>query len=151
MASPAELVRMCLVHRGWVTMPDPTMPIPANGSTYCFVSSLPNEPDQLLYLRDSTGLIFGKRQNDGKVLEHPGIVIIMRSLDFGRDWAMDLLEAIESITHTDITMPDGMIYHVQSVYRTSTLADMGEEVGKRRHSWTANARVAMQDLEVTQP
>jgi len=130
-------------------MPNPAVPmIPRKGDTYGFVSSLPNEPDQILFLRDSAGLVFGKTQS-GKVLEHPGLVIIMRSLDFGRDWAKGLLEAIEQVTNVAVAMPDGNTYHVQSVYRTSTLADMGEEVSTRRHAWTANARVAMKDLEVS--
>jgi hypothetical protein len=114
----------------------------------CFVSSRPDEPDQLVCLYDVAGSVQGRRMADGRLLIHAGLSVIVRAADYtGYALANAVASALDGVRRQDVEMPDGTAHHVQSVYRTSTVVALGEEAGKRRQLWSFSARVAFQDSE----
>lgn len=153
MASPAEVVRQYLINSGLVILPVvtgeviPAQQLPGDGSTVCFTRSMPDDYDQAVCIFNTTGPIFGRRQRDGKQLMHPGVNVFVRTLDdTGYDLAVTLANALDASTRSTI-MIDEMEYLVQSIYRTSPVISLGEEVGKQRQRWSINARVAFQDQQ----
>jgi len=152
MASPAQIVRQYLIDKGIVI--DPEEPgelytynaIPGDGVTPCYVSSLPDDIDQAIVIKDQAGVYFGRRMPDGKSMLHPGIQFVIRSLDYqtGYDLANSIVLAFEAVNNTNTTV-NTVVYSVKSVYRTSTIIALGEEVGKKRQLFSINARVAFND------
>lgn len=143
MSSPAEIIRAALVQVGLVILPRGRGP----STTPCYVASLPDAPDQVVRIRDMVGLLFGRIQPTGKTLQHHGIKVTIRTLDFtGYDFANSILNGIETLTNFTVVIA-GQKHIVQSAYRTTPLIDMGEEVGKKRQLWSFNARVAFADTE----
>ncbi len=158
MSGPAEIVRAALVAQNLVLMPGDTVnqlipfqQIPFDGSMPCYVSSMPDEIDQGLLLRDVAGHLFARRMEDGKYLVHCGLKLLMRTIEYDYDSVNALFNAITAISKVSIPITDpagNIVQHfVQTIYRTSTIIPLGEEVGKRRQLWSLNVRVAMQDQE----
>jgi ribosome biogenesis GTPase A len=153
MAGPAEIIRSILVTQKLVAMPPvagktvPFQQLPGDGTTLCFIGSMPDTPDQAVAIYDTPGIIWGRRQRDAKDLVHSGILIKIRTLDYsGYDLANNLANSLVTIKQTN-TIIGETTYYVASVYRTSNVVSLGEQVGKKRQQWTVQARVAFQDIQ----
>jgi len=153
MASPAEIVRACFVQLGLVIMPVsneqlPVAQLPEDGTTQCYVGNQPDDVDQMVCVYGPAGRVFGREMRGGKTLLHSGIKVIVRALDYPTGWAlanliattgMDSFPGNSTVTVTD----DPTVYNVQSIYRTSDVIELGEEVGKKRQLFSINARIAL--------
>lgn len=154
MASPAEILRIALVDLGLVTLPGvegqtlPYQQLPGDGTTLCFVSAMPNEPDQVVALYDMHGLIFGREMKEGKYQQHNGVLVKIRSLDYGLGYALanNIALALGTLHAKAITVDEEDVV-IDNVYKTTTVVPLGEEVGTRRQLWTINARISFSDAE----
>ena len=151
MAGPAEVMRAFLIGLGTVVDPAPAdqvpyQQLPGDGSILCYVSSIPDEVDQAVVLKDMPGVVFcPKTQVGQKILQHPGIKCLVRWPDgTGYDVAQTIADACMSIYNGTVQVR-GASYAVQSVYRVGGINDIGEEIGKKRQLWTFMLRVAFQD------
>lgn len=153
-ASPAKIVRACLVNAKAVIMP-PTgmvpgqMQQPGDDTTLCFIGQMPDTPDQILYLANTAGLLFGRLQKGNKQrMIHPGLKGIVRHLDpdDGFVLASSLLDAIQALTSVTVKV-DEVNHYISGVYPVSGVISLGEEIGKRRFLWSFNLRIAFKDLE----
>jgi hypothetical protein len=153
--SPARIVRACLLVQNLVLMPEepghsvPIEPIPGDGTTYCYVSSMPDTPDQVVMIKDTMGAYWGRNQRSGQSWVHPGCKLWVRALDENVGFALAnaIAVGLDNIPPLSTVVIDGVTHYVQSVYRIGPIISMGEEVGKKRSLWTINLRVAMQDKE----
>lgn len=155
LASPSKIVRAVLVSKGLVTEPAqenqiPIEQLPGDGSTLCYVSSLPDEIDQAVLIKGTAGLLFARGMRAGDYFQHPGIKILVRALD--HDTGYDLIsrlctQGIDTVNRNTVITLDGTTHYVQSIYRTSTIIELGEEQDKKRQLFTINARVAFQAQE----
>lgn len=155
MASPAYIIRACLVEAGAVAMP-PDGPSPAytpepgDDLTLCFVPSLPDEVDQAVAISNEVGRYFGREMTVGKGMVHCGIKLFVRfpEEEAGHDFAVSMILALRAIKNKTIAV-DGTTHYIQSVYVPGTLIPLGEEQGRQRQMWTIHARVAFKEQEPT--
>lgn len=145
-ASPAQIIRACLVDQALVIMPGTHVQIPGDGTTICFVSSMPDEVDQAVALLDMPGLFGGRRHKDGKYLIHPGVKVQIRALDHdvGCELVESILNGIGTIVRTTISV-GSEVWKISSAYRIGSLIPNEEQVGRKRQQWTQNIRVAFDD------
>jgi hypothetical protein len=155
MASPAEIVRQILINDGLVELPPvpgqllPQQQMPNDGTTACYVSSMPDTIDQAVMIKDIAGKYSGRLMR-GRSTVHFGLLIKIRALDESgyTTIAAPIYLALDEFMPSIVMMPDGTEYPVQSVYPTSDIINIGEQVGKRREQWTINARLAFRDFSL---
>lgn len=149
MASPAEIVRAMLIEAGLVIYPD-VVQQPGDGTTQCVVNVVPDQPDQLLLLKDVGGRQFG-RLMDGPTLKHYAVKMNMRSLDDaeGYDVIQSIYLYIDDADYPKHVVSRGMECHIASVYNTSEITSLGEQEGTRRRLWALDIMVALQAVEYT--
>lgn len=146
MSSPAELIREYLVSQGLVQYPG-DIQTPGDGTTQCYVSSMPDDPDQILSVYDIAGLKWCRTQR-GKNIIDPGVKLIVRALDYRgyTNVVLPITTILGAVNENTVSL-NGVDHFLHSVYRTSSIVSIGEETGKRRQLWYINARVSMQDIE----
>jgi hypothetical protein len=156
MSSPAEILRAFLVREGVLAMPfvkGKTVPIvqhPLTELTPCYVSSMPDDPDQAVTIYDVSGIMFGRRQPDGKQMLHPGMSVLVRTINYGTGYNLTNMLAVVAETLDSSQSPvvvNDQEYWVQTVYRTSTVTSLGEEVGNKRQRFSFDLRMALQDRQ----
>lgn len=115
-----------------------------------FVNIAPDEINNCALVRDTQGVGWGHDQRTGKRLQHHGMSLTLRHEDYdeGEEVAGDIARVLEGVSNRTVTVDD-YNYFVQSVYVTSDVISLGEEVGKKRYLWSFSARVAMQAKEPT--
>lgn len=152
MASPAEVIRACLMDAGVVILPRgqelvPFEQLPGDDTTVCYSPGEADEPDQVVIVKDSVGLLFGQLLRDGKALVHPGVSLLIRSLDYDVGYALAVRVAtvLGGIGRSTVKVGDEDNF-VQAVHRTTPVTYLGED-GKRRFRWFVNFRVSFQDQQ----
>lgn len=139
--SPAEVLRALLIADGLC---------PSNqvSAFACFVSSMPDEPDAVVCTYDSDGRLDGRLMRTGEVIEHPRVVIQVRSATFTAGWQkMEAIRAlIDSVKRREVTVQVAT-YLVQNISRTSTILALGQEEGttKRREYFSLNVLMTLQE------
>ena len=148
--STAQIVRQILKAAGLVALVTDE-PLPTDGTPICYVSSMPDETDSAVLIKDTLGLNFGRSQRS-RTLIHAGVKLWIRQPTFPP--AVNYAQAIAIYfdnfpPQSAVSIPNdpSSPHCVQSIYRVNTLVDLGEEVGKRRQLWTLNARVAYGEEE----
>ena len=143
MATPSDIVRSVLIDHDLVYLPNTVQTEPLDGKLVCYTESLPDEQDEALLIHDVAGMMFGKLQR-GRSAVHPGIKILMRSLDpSGLDVLANILGVLDPLNDFS-TVWLGTTHYIQSIYRQGSIVSLGEEIGKKRLLYTVNARVAFQ-------
>lgn len=124
--SPAQVIKQILLDEDLVTAHD-------SGQDWaCFVSSMPDAPDKCVCAYDTAASKDG-RLMQGEVIEHPGVMLHVRSTDYASGWAK--AKAIEAELDTVIkrtVVGDTHTYLIHSVRRPSSILPMGAEPGTRR-------------------
>lgn len=122
---------------------------PGIDPTPCFVSSMPDDYDNAVMIRGVAGAHFGRFQSTGQTMLHPGLKIMVRTLLYEQGWplAQSIATALDNFTAATIIVDDET-HAVQSIYRTSNVIELGEEIGKKRQLFSINARIAMQAAEI---
>lgn len=147
--SQAQILRSCLIDLGLVSYPNTGKPyLPP-----CFVGGIPNQPDPLVSIMDTPGVMFGRDVRTGASVTHAGIKIVVRSTEFlnGYPIVSAISDALDQSMQPFVTrLPeDGSIHYVQNVIRSTPIIDLGEEVGTKRRMWSVNARIALDFREPT--
>jgi hypothetical protein len=147
-ASPAQVLKAILVQLNLVE----AGPTPVNELPPCFVSSMPDDPDNAVCIYDTIGRMFGRDFGaKGRQNVFPRVQIKIRSVDYsGWSTILGIATALDALPATQIMVPDDGLYHyVSNVGRTSQVIALGEEVGKRRQLWAVNCRIVFQENEPT--
>lgn len=138
----AYVVRQVLVDKGLVIHPG-TREIPHELTLQCYVNEVHDEIDEMVLVKDVTSSMFGHDQRTGDPFEHQGVLINLRHTDplLAARFAKSISKNIKAQNVTAIV--GELVYTVQTVYRSSSLISLGEEVGKRRFRWAFDAKIAM--------
>lgn len=148
MASPAEIVRVVLANAGLVAYPGIDQR-PSSDLIQCFLDLMPDAPDEVLVLADNGGRQFG-RAMVGTTHKHYQIKANLRTLDhLGYDLLKAIYDYIDNMDLPTVIESRGMACNIASLYNTSEVAFLGEEVGTRRRLWHLTFGLAMQSVEQT--
>lgn len=154
MASPASVVRACLVQAGLVILARdrnlvPIDELPGENVTPCFVPSMPSSPARAVAIRNAPGVNFGKAAG-GKAMTHPGVSILVRDVeeDDAHALAAAIADAIDRSKMGEVEV-GGVTHYVHSLYRVGTLVSLGEDTLTQRQQFVISARVAFRDQEPT--
>ena len=142
-SSTAQIIQQLLIDNSFgVASTDATKD---NWPIYSIIE--PNEPDRVITIYDTTGLVDGRLQINGKVVEHLGIQIRIRSND--NDVGNDKIQAIKvfmdetlldnTVTVLDSSGTNSENHIVHSASRTSTVLSLGRDIeNSNRFLFTIN-------------
>lgn len=139
--SPAYILQQYLVSIGLVKMP----PVAAGVIWAAFVGSQPDDSDLCVTLYDSTGLMDGRYMNPGSTIDHPGIQIRVRALDYMTAYNMIALitNTLDVISNVPITLGDGSKFTIKAVNRRGTILSLGEDKERHRQMFVYNATISL--------
>lgn len=141
-SSPGDILYAVLVSMGTVKASSGT-PFP------CYVGNMPDLPDDLVVIYDTSPDIQGRHMSGGQVLSRLGIQIMVRSRLRPDGWTRistihkDLTEKISPRLNRRATLK-GETWQVSSARITSGPVDLGQEKeGQRRFLFSVNATLAI--------
>ncbi len=141
--SPADIVRWLLISEGEGTEPIANSDWPINSS------SEPESPDNCITTYDTSGILNGRIQKTGSMVEHYGFQIRVRGTNHRDVWRKinDLKEIIDrGIRLTTINI-ESSIYLVHAITRSGGVLALGKESPtSQRLVFTLNAIVALKQL-----
>jgi hypothetical protein len=138
--SPAHILYRHLVACEVVSAPDAGRDWPA---TY---TSMPDAPDNVVCIYNTTGRHDGRLMGTGEVIEHPAIMCKVRA---GRDAdayarASLIADILDKIKQAAVAI-DGKNYTIESVSRPTPIIQLGQEEGGRRFAYTVNAYLTVRE------
>lgn len=141
--SPAQLVRQFLVDLSGGNHPDSGESWPI----YCHKE--PDNPDNVVTVYTTQGLVKGWQQIEGEAIEHYGVMIRIRSTtaEVGyvqADLIRHLIDTQSSFVNVRV---DDAVYRIESIDRTSAILPLGaESPTSARHLYTINATTSLRRL-----
>ena len=145
MRTPTDVLRYYLVLLGLVTSPDDSLAWP------CYVSSMPDTPDDCVCLYDTAGVLQGRDMPTGTVAESYGVQIKLRAVDYptGYNKLLTTCQGLDNVVTAGFNqnllvaqpwIDSGIVYGFINASRKSGVMAMGGEVtGSRlRGLWSAN-------------
>lgn len=132
--SPAEVLRAAILAQQ-----------PAEWPVYA--TSMPDKPDQLIVVYDTTPKTFGRYMSTGETVEHPGVQIRVRAATYllGYQKAKSIARFLDAIARSAIAMDDGYVYTIQAASHRGVIA-MGQEEGTRRDHFSINATLSFASI-----
>jgi len=138
--SPADIIRQLLIKLALGTDPDD------DDSWPIYAYRIPETPDNLIAVIDTTGKKQGRIMTDGEVQETAGIQVYVRAatISTARAKANAIVIALdESIKRSIVTISTSM-YLVWNVSRTGPMINVGKEIPtSKRNVLTINAVVSL--------
>ena len=106
-----------------------------------FIGSLPdsdNIADDAGAIYDTSGVLDGRLMRNGTIIEHEGVQIRIRSVEYNDGWQKinDIMDALDAVLNVEVTV-DSYDYVLNSLSRAASIAIMGADE-KRRYSFTVN-------------
>jgi len=117
----------------------------------CYIGSMPDGvhiEDDCACVYDTSGMMDGRLQDNGLVIQHYGVQLKIRSKDYQDGWAkIDLIAgSLDAVSNYDISV-SGDDYRIHNVSRTTPIVPLGTEEGmKRRWLFTANFLVTISQI-----
>lgn len=117
------------------------------------IGEIPEDPDNVMCIYDTSGVSDGRIMANGQRVEHPGVQIRVRSLDYwaGRNKAEEVALALDAVLRRDVSLDEESVsatYSVQNITRTGTVNALGaEESDRRRFHFTINAILTLRKVE----
>lgn len=134
MTSPADIIQALLQADG----------LPGSG-WQSFVGFMPPDPDKCICAYDTPGNPDGRLMATGERIEHPGVQIQVRGLDYVECFAKvrAITQALDSTRKVSVAPNSTDSYTVANVSRTGTPISLGiEEVNdRRRHVFAINMTI----------
>jgi hypothetical protein len=143
MATPARLLRACLIKLGLVLYQG------MGSLPTCFVSSMNNAPDVAVVVFDSGGRMLGRRPRTGRQDIIPRLAVKVRSLSYNGGWGLSQQIANSLNENTSpylVQLPeDGSIWYLQTIVPAGSIQSLGEEVGTKRQLFGFDVSLVIQD------
>ena len=140
--SPADIIRELLI--------DLSLGVtPAVGATWpIFAASVPDEPDSLITVTNTTGVLDGRSQIDGEMWEHHGIQLAIRCGNHPDGWvkANAVSEALDKSVKLNTVTIGSDQYTVHAISRRSGVIAAGTGPGDGRHLFTINGVGALRQV-----
>lgn len=144
--SPADVVRYALIAGGLGTLPL------SEGLWPIFAWQEPDQPDDVVTVYDTSGVVQGRSHNDGQVLEHYGVQIRVRTSipKNGNTKIRAILEFLDrTINQTVVNVPYDTgtgysVYCIHAVSRSGTILSLGKDTPTtKRTLFTVNVSVSL--------
>lgn len=136
MSSPADILYTWLEVQGVFVSP-----------WQAFVAFLPNSPDNAICVFDVEGKPDGRIMATGKVIEHPGVTLQFRSLDYTVGWekANSVALLLDSLRRVVVDMGSNGAYTLHNVSRYAPVLSLGVEMvnDRRRHLFSINTTITV--------
>ncbi len=143
MVSPADILRQVLVDLGHAADIGSAWP--------AYVSFLPDLPHEAVCVYDTAGRPDGRLMVGGTRIEHQGIQIRVRGLNYPTTWlkANQIALALDTMGQVLALVEDDGAYVIHDVSRTGAILPVGfdEQEKRRRYYFTINAVVTIPNLE----
>ncbi len=135
MSSPAKIIKELLVDLDVVD---------GSGNDWkAYVAFLPDKPDQTVCIYDSVGKPDGRIMATGERIEHLGVQVMVRGLDYPAVYAKvkEICDALDGVIKVSVATSSEDSYTVHNVSRVGTPLAIGiePEGERRRHSFSINA------------
>ena len=133
----SEIVRQLLIVQGAVTSVELNQPWP------CFVSSMPDAPDNCVCIYDTNSQKLGRLHRGLEVIERPGIMVHVRAARYidGFQQARKIEEIFDQVLRMTVDMgTDDGEFTIHSISRSGSIIPMGTEPEskKRRELFSLN-------------
>ena len=117
----------------------------------CFISSMPDDgvPDNCGTVYDVPGRLDGSMNRTGAVVQHYGVQIKIRSIDYNTGWRRieDIALALDQMLDASVVRKDTN-YIIYNAMRMTPVIPLGAEPGtKRRWLFTVTFTLTMDELE----
>lgn len=142
---PSRVVARLLVVESLASLPDSGRAWPA------YIANEPEQPDNVITVSDTSGIITGRTSIDGEVQEHYGIMIRVRSVDYPTGYtkinaikkALDelnnLAQAVATGDHLYELTIGSSNYLIHCASRRSGVLHLGQiQDSSKRHLFTIN-------------
>jgi hypothetical protein len=141
MSTPAEVIRQLLL--------DLSLGF-ESGDWSVYVSFLPDRPDSAICVYDTMGRQDGRIMATGEQIEHPGVQVRVRGQNYIETHAKAtaIARALDLQMRTEVVISTEEAYRLDNVSRTSPIIPLGveEEGDRRRHNFTINAVLTLQEI-----
>ncbi len=140
MSTAADVVRELLTNLG-IGAEGPSGPWPV------FVGFLPDRPDNAVCIYDTAGKLDGRIMRSGEQVEHPGIQVRVRGLEYveTREKTEEIARALDAQVRTAITVAPSQNHIIHNISRSGGIIPIGmEETDRRRYSFTINAMTTIE-------
>tara|TARA_R110000824_G_scaffold172434_1_gene350259 strand:+ start:347 stop:796 length:450 start_codon:yes stop_codon:yes gene_type:complete len=110
-----------------------------------WVNTLPDSPDEVITVNDTTGLLNGREMIAGEVLTMHGIQIIVRDNDQSEGYvkANEVAVAMDGVLRSSVTI-DSSTYLVQAISRKGDTIYVGVDVPRSNlHLYSINATASI--------
>lgn len=133
--SPGQIIARYTTAEGLTTLGD------TGGLWPAFVGTLPDKPDDALSFSDTSGIIDGREHRGYRTVEHPGLQIFIRGLNYQTAFAKlsAILDKLDLVRNVPIVV-EGTTYTIIAATRRGTILTLGEDAN-RRSRFTANVTV----------
>lgn len=114
-----------------------------------FVSFLPDQPDEIVGVFDTTGRPDGRIMRTGERIEHPGVQIQVRGKNYSDTWqeANGIALFLDGVKNKSVVVGSNESYVLHNVTRIGTIIPIGLETvsQRRRHLFTINMIVTLSE------
>ncbi len=148
MNTPAQIIRRILIAMG-------NVPESQTADWSPFYSFMPDKPDSALVVYDTAGTVDGRLMRGGEKIEHPGIQVRVRGINYVDTWnkAKEIASMFDGFEpRTIVEMPatsaqDAESWLIQNISRQGTVLNMGMETANDRRwfNFTINAILTLRD------
>jgi len=138
--SPCEILRAFIIAEGYMFEV-------SNDSWPLYISSLPDGLiNNIGAIFDTSPIKHGKLMR-GDFIQHPGIQLRIRSVDFALGWSkINEITTAMDIVHNEIQTLNTTDYLIQNITKRSGPVFMGTEPGtKRRYMFSVNWTIAVKE------
>lgn len=146
MKPAADIVRLLLLQLGYGEENQ-------SSNWAVFVGFVPDDPDNAIVVFDTAGMPDGRLMTTGERIEHPGIQIRVRGLEYAvtRNRAEAIALALDAQHNAEIDLDEESVsasYIVQNITRTGMIMPLGaEESDRRRFHFTINAILTLRKVD----
>lgn len=144
--TPAQVVGQLLVTAGEGTAPGDGLDWPV------YVSRMPSPdssiPRNAIGVFDTSGLLDGRQMSDGRITQHPGFQVRVRSSAY-RDGFLkgeQIARALDSIRRMTVVVGTSSV-RVDNLSRSSTVVWLGTDPDSRMEQFSLNGRCTLTPLE----
>lgn len=144
---PANILRWLLISEGYGTRPILAVTQGAPVGWPIGYSESPNQPDNAIWLIDSTGQADGDCQPDGEVQTHYGFQVLLRATDetTGARKMNDIYVFFSRLERKRVVV-DRLPYLVDNVSKISNIIPLGSEPGSKRVVYSLNAYTTLRQI-----
>lgn len=137
--TPASVLAHYITGLSLMTVPSVT------GDWPLYINYLPDTPDELGAIYDTTPIKDGRAMRGGGVVQHYGVQIVIRAEDPPTGWdKCNILAGQMDTVHKAQTILNGNTYTIHNVSRSGGINYLGEEPGtKRRNVFSVNFLTAI--------